>query len=138
MIIVPPGIEEMRTLLGERLFHSWQGIVAEVEARYHLTQVWHTAGKKWQYELKFRKGGKTLCSFLAKPDVFGFMVVFGKHEQEQLEAQRGEFSSMALAVYDAATPYRDGKWILFDTQHEELLADFMKFLLIKRNPDKIL
>lgn len=135
MKIDPPGVSEMQTLLGERLFCVWHTIIEEIETRYKLDAVWHSAGKKWRYELKFRKGSKTICSLLAKDGALGFMVVFGSREQEQFEALRGEFSSMVADVYDAATSYRDGKWILFDTRHEELLADFMRLLQIKRKPD---
>lgn len=134
MIIAPPDIQEMQTLLGKSLFTTWQKIVEEVEARYSLEKVWHTAGKKWQCELKFRKGSKTICSLLAKQELFGFMVIFGRQEQEQFEVRRGDFSPMVVTTYDEAITYRDGKWILFDAHQEELLADFMNLLLIKRTP----
>lgn len=90
--------------------------------------------EKWTYELKFRKGSKTVCSLLFGEGFLGFMVIFGKPEQARFEAQHDEFAPAIVDAYDAAKAYHDGKWLLFDVQ-EVLFADFMKLLLVKREPD---
>lgn len=135
MVIAAPNEQELQKLLGSSLHATLKALNEEIETRYSLDRIWHSGGKKWTYELKFRKGSKTVCSLLFKENVLGFMVVFGKPEQARFEAQRGEFSPAIIEEYDAATAYHDGKWLLFDAQ-ENLFADFMKLLLIKRKIDK--
>lgn len=135
MIIETPNALTLQNLLGNILFSIQKNLIAEIESRYSLDKVWHTGGKKWTYELKFRKGSKTICSLLFNEEALGFMVVFGKSEQAKFEARRGEFSPAIAEGFDAATAYHDGKWLLFDVQ-EALFADFMNLLRIKRRVDK--
>ncbi len=136
MIIEAPGREDLQNVVGPARYSIWEKLCAGIEARYRLDRVWHSGGKKWAYELKFRKGQKTICSFLFKEETLGFMVIFGKPEQARFEGRRNEFSPTVTAVYDAAKAYHDGKWLLFEAG-EELSADFMKLLLIKRGPDAL-
>lgn len=135
MVIESPSEQILRNLLKELLFSNQKNLIAEIESRYSLEKVWHTGGREWTYELKFRKGSKTVCSLLFNEEALGFMVVFGKLEQAKFEARRGEFSPTIVEKFDAATAYHDGKWLLFHVQ-EALFADFMKLLGIKRRVDK--
>ncbi len=134
MIIEAPSKEDLQNVVGPARYSIWEKLCAEIEARYRLDRVWHGGGKKWAYELKFRKGQKTICSFLFKEETLGFMIIFGKPEQARFEGQRNEFSPPIAEVYDASKTYHDGKWLLFEAR-EELSPDFMKLLLIKRKPD---
>ena len=134
MIIEAPSKEDLQNVVGPARYSTWEKLVAEIEARYRLDRVWHRGWKKWAYELKFRKGQRTICSFLFNEETLGFMIIFGKPERARFEGRRGDFSPLIAEVYDAAKTYHDGKWLLFEAS-EELAADFMKLLLIKRKPD---
>ena len=92
--------------------------------------------KKWDYEYKFRKGGKTLCAFYFKNNTLGFMIIFGKDERSKLEEIRNELSSDVLETYDNAQTYHDGKWVMFDITDNSILEDLKKLLLIKRKPNR--
>jgi hypothetical protein len=134
MIIEAPANQELQSFLGKELFSAYEKLIAAIEARYSLEKVWHGGGKKWAYELKFRKGAKTICSLLMNENRLGFMVIFGKAERTSFEEARGVFTPKITAEYEAAKTYHDGKWVLFEA-HQELFPDFMKLLLIKRKPD---
>lgn len=108
MVITAPHEQELQKLLDASLYATLKKMLAAIESRYSLDTVWHTGGKKWAYELKFRKGSKTRCSLLFKESIFGVMVIFGKSEQTQFEARRGDFSHLTTKIYDAATTYKDG------------------------------
>ncbi|MEY8433248.1 DUF3788 family protein [Lachnospiraceae bacterium 48-42] len=41
-----------------------------------MERLWNTGGKKWTYEYKYRRGGKTLCSLYAKGGCVGSMIIF--------------------------------------------------------------
>ncbi len=135
MIIEAPCKEDLQNVVGPARYSIWENLCAKIEAHYRLDRVWHSGSKKWVYELKFRRGQKTICSFLFKEETLGFMVIFGKPEQMRFEGQR-EFSRVVAEVYDTAKAYHDGKWLLFEAR-EELSADFMKLLQIKRKPDML-
>jgi hypothetical protein len=60
-----------------------------------MEQMWNHGGKKWTYEYKYRRGGKTLCALYAKEQTIGFMVILGKDERTKFESMREMFSNAA-------------------------------------------
>jgi hypothetical protein len=131
-----PTNEEMVTLIGRQLFEVWTKLRDLIESKYDLEHLWNSGGKKWTYEYKYRKGVKSLCALYAKENVFGFMVIFGKDERAKFEAIRNDFSFEVQKIYDEATTYHDGKWMMFELKDTSLFSDMEKLLLIKRKPNK--
>ncbi len=66
-----PTNEEMIALIGQPLFDIWTKLANFIESKYDMERLWSSGGKKWTYEYKYRRGGKTLCALYAKPNVFG-------------------------------------------------------------------
>lgn len=64
------------------------------------------------------------------------MIIFGKEERKKFEAARESFSKEIQEVYDNATTYHDGKWMMFDLNDSSFFDDFVKLLAIKRKPNK--
>ena len=105
-----PTQEMMIELLGPTLFEVWESLCSVIDEKYEMEQLWNTGGKKWTYEYKYRRGGKTLCCLYAKNHCVGFLVIFGKEERVKFEAIRGTLSSAVCRQYDEAKTYHDGKW----------------------------
>ena len=64
------------------------------------------------------------------------MVILGKDERAKFEIQRGELSNEVQMIYDAATTFHDGKWIMFELKDTKLFNDMERLLLIKRKPNR--
>ena len=129
-----PTEQEMQLLIGTKKYFAWKNICAVIDSLYEMDYQWNDGGKKWTYEYKYRRGGKTLCALYAKQDCLGIMIIFGKEERDKVEALRSSLSSRTLEVFDSAKTYHDGKWVMFD---ETIPMDDMKLLLnIKRRPNK--
>lgn len=127
-----PSEQEMQALLGLSAYSVWKRFCSEISEWYEMECQWNDGGKKWKYEYKFRRGGKTLCALYAAQDRFGCMIIFGKAEREKVEKIRNRLSVHTLEIYDAATIYHDGKWVMFD---ESLPVEELKSLLtVKRKP----
>lgn len=131
-----PTNEDMIALIGEPLFNVWIRLTDLIESKYDMERSWNSGGKKWTYEYKYRRGGKTLCALYAKPSVFGFMLIFGKEERAKFEADRDKYSPEVQHIYDEATTYHDGKWMMFELSDTSLFPDMEKLLKIKRKPNK--
>jgi len=131
-----PTKEEMVALIGQQLFEVWVKLCDFIESKYDMEQLWNSGGKKWTYEYKYRKGGKSLCALYAKENVFGFMIIFGKAERDKFEANRKDYSLEVQRVYDESTTFHDGKWMMFELTDTSLFSDMEKLLLIKRKPNK--
>ncbi len=129
-----PSDYEMQTLIGVKAYFVWKQFCSEISALYDMECQWNDGGKKWKYEYKFRRGGKTLCTLYARQDRFGCMIIFGKDEQERVEIIRDCLSLHTMEIYDAATIYHDGKWVMFDQFLS--VVDLKSLLAIKRKPNK--
>ncbi|MGB2579617.1 hypothetical protein AAIR98_001536 [Elusimicrobium simillimum] len=135
MKIKPPLHSEVEALTGKKLYPLWQSVTAFMEANYKLAPEWHTGGKAGVYELKFKSGGKTVCSLFAREKGIGFMVIYGAAERAKFEAASG-FPPEVTAAYNAAKTYHDGKWIMFPLDAPAQVPVYQKLILIKKNPNK--
>ena len=131
-----PSKEDMTVLVGQSLYDVWEKLCNLIDERYEMDRLWNTGGKKWTYEYKFLRGGKTLCALYAKENCIGFMVILGKEERAKFEEGRNSYSKEVQKVYDEAKTYRDGKWIMFDPTNTEQFDDYIKLLTIKRKPNR--
>lgn len=131
-----PSKEELQLLVGMKRFQIWSSLCEKIESLYDMEPLWNSGGKAWQYEFKYRRGQKTLCALYAKENHTGFMVIFGKEERKKFEAAREGFSKEIQEIYDNATTYHDGKWMMFDLCDPSIFDDFIKLLTIKRKPNK--
>ncbi len=132
---IPTG-EEMTALIGKQYYTVWTELCKLIDTNYDMDHMWNSGGKAWVYEYKYRRGGKTLCALYARENCFGFMVILGKMEREKFEAEREKFSKEVQKIYDSATTYHDGKWIMFELKDTLLFEDMDRILKIKRRPNR--
>ena len=131
-----PSKSTMIELLGQSLFEVWQQLCSMIDEKYEMERLWNTGGKKWTYEYKYRRGGKTLCTLYAREKCIGFMIIFGKDERTKFEDIRDTLSTSICRQYDEAKIYRDGKWVMFEPIDTAEFDDYIKLLAIKRKPNK--
>ena len=128
--------EELEKLVGIDKVNIFNKVVDNITSLYDMEQIWNNGGKKWIYEYKFRKSGKTLCAFYFKENMLGFMIIFGKDERTKVEEIRNELSSNILETYDNAQTFHDGKWVMFNITDNSIIEDLIKLLFIKRKPNR--
>ena len=131
-----PSEGEMINLIGVSLFDVWQRLCAAVDEKYDMERSWNSGGKKWVYEYKYRRGGKTLCALYAKENCVGFMIIFGKEERAKFEDVRAELPDAVCKTYDEAKTYHDGKWVMFEPADVSKPDELVKLLSIKRKPNR--
>ena len=115
-----PTPETLEALTGKELYDLWTSLHQLIEQKYNMEQMWNHGGKKWTYEYKYRRGGKTLCALYAKEQTIGFMVILGKDERTKFESMREMFSNAAQKIYDETTTFHDGKWLMFELKDTSL------------------
>ena len=131
-----PTPETLEALTGKELYDLWNSLHQLLEQKYNMEQMWNHGGKKWTYEYKYRRGGKTLCALYAKEQTIGFMVILGKDERTKFESMREMFSNAAQKIYDETTTFHDGKWLMFELKDTSLFNDIERLLSIKRKPNR--
>ena len=131
-----PTPETLEALTGKELYDLWTSLHQLIEQKYNMEQMWNHGGKKWTYEYKYRRGGKTLCALYAKEQTIGFMVILGKDERTKFESMREMFSNAAQKIYDETTTFHDGKWLMFELKDTSLFNDIERLLSIERKPNR--
>lgn len=131
-----PTPETLEALTGKELYDLWTSLHQLIEQKYNMEQMWNHGGKKWTYEYKYRRGGKTLCALYAKEQTIGFMVILGKDERTKFESMREMFSNAAQKIYDETTTFHDGKWLMFELKDTSLFNDIERLLSIKQKPNR--
>lgn len=136
MLTNVPTFEDMTALLGESLYSVWLELCDRIDEKYDMDCIWDKGFKEWIYELKYRRGGKTLCTLYAKEKAIGFWVILGKDERIKFEDSKGNFSNYVQNIYNETKTYHDGKWLMFEPTDNTFFDDFMELLAIKRKPNK--
>ena len=129
-----PTPETLEALTGKELYDLWTSLHQLIEQKYNMEQMWNHGGKKWTYEYKYRRGGKTLCALYAKEQTIGFMVILGKDERTKFESMREMFSNAAQKIYDETTTFHE--WLMFELKDTSLFNDIERLLSIKRKPNR--
>ena len=136
MLTNNPTADDLTALLGKSLYNVWQELCDRINEKYEMECIWDKGFKDWVYELKFRRGGKTLCTLYAKEKVISFWVILGKDERAKFEAKKDDFTGFVQKLYDETKTYHDGKWLMFEPTDNELFDDFIALLAIKRKPNR--
>ena len=131
-----PSSGDLGKLIGDNRLFVWISLCNLINEHYDMDKFWNKGGKEWTYEYKYRRGGKTLCALYARENCIGFMVILGKAEREKFEVDRANYSIVVQNIYDKATTYHDGKWIMFEVEDTSLFDDFVRILAIKRRPNR--
>ena len=131
-----PTNNELEELIGTDRADIWRRLTLSVDEIYDVDRLWNKGFGDWVYEYKYRRGGKTLCTFYAKKDAAEILIILGKSEREKFDAQREIFSENVLALYDAVKSYHDGKWLWIPLSDELSFDDIIAMLKIKRRPNR--
>lgn len=136
MIDMIPTGEQIESLLGGTAMEAWNDLIEFVEFNYDFEPVWDEGGKYGIWEVKYRKNGKTLCSFYITNGQFTVLVILGKAERESFELSHEEFSSEINDLYTNTLQYHDGKWLWINVFDMSLSEDIKRLIVIKKKPKR--
>ena len=126
----------LEELIGSSNLDIWNKLVAGIDSLYEMDRTWNKGFGDWIYEYKYRRGGKTLCTFYAKQGIANILITLGKAEREKVELKREDFSPLLLTLYDETKTYHDGKWLWIPIDEVLSMDDIINLLKIKRRPNR--
>jgi hypothetical protein len=131
-----PTAEEMLSFMGERAKEAWLEIRRFIEDRYDLVPETIFYGTKYGWTIRYRKGGKTLCSLFPEKGGFTVLIVLGKKESKKALSIRDELSSKICVLLGDTEQLHDGRWLWIRLLRTSDTDDVKKLLGIKRKPKK--
>lgn len=128
--------EQLPVLLPKEILSIWNRFTDAIDALYDMDRLWDKGFRDWKIEYKYRRGGKTLCTFYAKEDAAVILITYGKSEREKFEEIRASLSKSLQDLYDRTETLHDGKWLWIPLEDQLSIADILTMLRIKRRPNR--
>lgn len=128
--------EQVMGLLQEKTMQIWEDKTAAIDAMYDVDRLWDKGFGCWQVEYKYRRGGKTLCTFYAREGEAVLLITYGKAEREKFDLIRDSVSEELQKIYDETKTLHDGKWLWIPLDDALKTEDMLAMLKIKRRPNK--
>lgn len=128
--------EQVMGLLPEKTMQIWEDKTAAIDAMYDVDRLWDKGFGCWQVEYKYRRGGKTLCTFYAREGEAVLLITYGKTEREKFDLIRDSVSEELQKIYDETKTLHDGKWLWIPLDDALKTEDMLAMLKIKRRPNR--
>lgn len=128
--------ERLKELLPKETLLLWDELTEAVDLLYDVDRLWNKGFGDWEIEYKYRRGGKTLCTFYAKEDVANLLITYGKVEREKFEEIRMSISRSLQDIYEKTETLHDGKWLWIPLDDKIKVEDIIAMLKIKRRPNR--
>ncbi|GAB6088328.1 DUF3788 domain-containing protein [Alkaliphilus crotonatoxidans] len=131
--MVAPEKQELKSLLADK-WTTWEDVTGFIEDNYEMDKLW-SQDKSGEYELKYRRSGRTLCGLYPKAGTLEILIIFGKAERDKFEGQRADFTAYINDLYDQTKQYHDGRWMYIPLE-ASIVDDIKGLIRIKKRPNK--
>lgn len=128
--------EQLTVLLSNETLSVWTELTEAIDSLYDVDRLWDKGFGDWKIEYKYRRGGKTLCTFYAKEGVANLLITYGKAEREKFEAIKTSISKQLQEIYEMTATLHDGKWLWIPLDDKLKVEDIIEMLKIKRRPNR--
>jgi hypothetical protein len=126
-----PTESEILEALGSKA-PLWESLATYIDEAYGIEPAFVPATKSYGWEVRYRKGGKTLLSLTPDQGRFTALVVLGEKETEA--ARELALGNNARRVFEEARQLRDGRWLFVGVESERDVEDLEMLLAVKRRP----
>ena len=128
--------EQLTVLLSKETLSVWNELTEAIDSIYDVDRLWDKGFGDWKIEYKYRRGGKTLCTFYAKEGVANLLITYGKSEREKFETIKASVSQQLQEIYEMTSTLHDGKWLWIPLDDKLKVEDIIEMLKIKRRPNR--
>lgn len=137
---IQPSEAMMAEWIGLPVADDWMALRKFLEEAYEIEPVFNPGGKRYGWNLQYRKGGRPLCELYPERDSFTALVILGKAELDQAMAKLETFGTLVRQALTETVRYHDGCWMYIrvtnnSTRHQDV-QDIEQLIMIKRKPRK--
>ncbi len=131
-----PSESDIAQNIGERT-HLWTRIHEYVAASYDFEREKKFYAKKYGWMVRYRKSGRTLCSFFPEAGAFSVLIVLGAKEAAKVGAEKEALNTNVRSVFEQTEQLHDGKWMWIRILDESDIDSLKLVLAAKRRPKTI-
>ena len=128
--------DQVEALLSREVLTVWDKLTDRIDSLYDVDRLWNKGFGNWEVEYKYRRGGKTLCTFYAKENVANLLITYGKAERVKFEGLKASVSKQLQDIYEQTETLHDGKWLWIPLDDQINVEDIIVMLKIKRRANR--
>ena len=131
-----PAVEEMDCYINNVL---WENFCSHIKETYGMDPRFEFSRCSWEsgWNVKFKKGSKTLCTVYPRENYFTVMIVIGKNEKERFEEELPSFCHEIQELYENTKEGNGQRWLMIDLEdRDERYFDVLKILAIRASGKK--
>ena len=110
----------------------WERLTQFITDNYQMPGDLSFGGKKYGWNVWYRKSGKTLASLYPQQNYFVAQVVLGREQVEQ--ALNLKLGKNVRRIIEDAPQLHDGRWLFIKVRSERDVKDIEQLLQIKKRP----
>ena len=88
------------------------------------------------WNVKYKKGSKSLCVLYVRSGWFTAMVTLGAKQVMELEPLLSTFSVAFRRMYEGTPLFNGGKWLVVDVKDDKQFIEVQRLMLLKAEPVK--
>lgn len=130
-----PSLDSINAFINNEL---WYKLCLFIEATYSLSPKLEYSKCSMQkgWNLKYKKGGKSLCTLYPMKDYFIALVVIGEKELIESELMLPTLSDYVQRLF-SETPFSlGGKWLMIEVRENAVLENVLKLIQLRVKPKK--
>ncbi len=129
--LVQPGPDEISECLGSKK-PLWDRLTQFLKDHYLFEGLPTYGGKKYGWNIWYRRSGKTLVTLYPQKDGFTVQLVLGKAQVET--AMSLKLGSKIRSNLVETPQLHDGKWLFMTVETEQDLDDVIQLIQVKQKP----
>lgn len=125
-----PALGEISGFINSALWEELNDWIAAAFGASPKTAYSKCAGQPG-WNVKYQKGGKSLCTLYPMPGYFIALVVIGNKEMTETELLAPSFSEYTKNLFQSTRFSCGGKWLMLHVKNAEVLEDVKKLIDIR-------
>lgn len=126
-----PTLQEINDTLGSRQ-PLWQQLLQFIADNYQLPEDLSFGGRKYGWNIWYRRSGKTLVSLYPQKEYFVAQIILGKDQVEK--AYQLKLGKNVRTVLEETPQLHDGRWLFIKVRSKKDVNDVQELLQIKKRP----
>ena len=132
-----PSMEGINAYLGAAR-PLWNELTAYIEEKYQAKaqMAYSKCSAQPGWNVKYKKGGKSLCTLYPMENYFIALLVVGAKEEEEVEMvlKMGSFTPYLKELYNKTAFSAGGRWLMIEVKDQAVLRDIKLIMGIRVRP----
>lgn len=128
-----PTLEDIDGFIRNSL---WREMNEFLQRAYNIAPQTVYSGCSWQpgWNVKYKKGGKSLCTLYPMDGYFIALIVIGAREEAEAELLIPLCSEYTQRLYKETVSSAGGRWLMLSVTDEKILEDAKNLINIRVTP----